>query len=175
MKEVNPLKVLRTSARLTMVDVANQAEVSRQYVIRAEQGVFASCPAILVEVLANHLHELDYVTIAAQYENWQMLRRKESYGSLSPNFDFHLHIGFDNLNPHPLTHWREHSGITARIQISKLFCVHPALIFKFEEQPWLVTNPPGELMTGLRQAGYTEDMLNHFSEAYALFRKVRRD
>lgn len=175
MKEVNPLKELRTRHHLTMEQVAEHAGVSRQYIIRAEQGVFSAMPNSVADALLDLVDaDVDYKELDVRYLEWQRSRRKESYGSLIIGFDFHSHS--EASGPlHPFTHWRHHSGIPARITVPKLFCVHPALIFKFEEQPWLCTSPPSELLVGLRDSGYSNVDISNLSSAYTMFRRARRD
>jgi hypothetical protein len=155
--------------------MADRAGVTSQALMRAEQGVYSSPSPSILDALwgeadANDpaVSDLyDYGVLLADYHNFQKLTRQDNYGSLEEPFTFL------NTGEHPFVDWRLRSGITARIQISKRFCVHPALIFKFEMQPYLCTTIPKELVRALLGSGYTEDTMKDLADAYAMYKDSR--
>lgn len=176
----NPLRFLRLRLRLSQEQLAHHARVSRQLVIRAEQAVYASPPPVLVDTLLeladSKLDEgprselnpgavgfaFDKETVYHLYKGFQTYVRKAHYGRLSPSFDF------ANVpsSVHPFVDWRLCSGVKARIGTAKYFCVHPALLHKYEVQPHLVQSTPGDLVRALRESGYRRELLDSLSTAY---------
>lgn len=176
MSPVNPLVTLRESAGLTVTELSEYADLSLGAVIRAEQGVYTSPSQVLLDALwrrapEDDLH--DYGILLAEYHNFQELTRRSNYGALDTKFDFADCVDTTPAT-HPFLQWRIDSEIEARIQISKLFCVHPALIFKFEAQPWLCATIPKDLLYALQQSGYDSDLLESFAAAYAVYKVNRR-
>lgn len=177
---MNPLRSLRESANLSLVEMADRAGVTSQALMRAEQGVYSSPSPSILDALwgeadANDaaVSDLyDYGVLLADYHNFQKLTRQDNYGSLEEPFTF-LDTGGLSSIEHPFVDWRLRSGITARIQISKRFCVHPALIFKFEMQPYLCMTIPKELVRALLESGYTETTMEEFAGAYATYKHSR--
>lgn len=163
-----------------MDQLATKADCSRQFIVRAEQGVYVDAPLQLLEVLSDFVDTgVDYDVFNEQkYRPWQGYRRQESFGSLSTSHNFHVHDVDLKADPklltaHPFVHWRLHSGMQARIEVSKLFCVHPALIFKFEVTPWRCVTIPSELLAALSDSGYNADLLMDFVDAYKAYRERR--
>lgn len=197
---VNPLKQLRLSKRLSQEVLAHRAGVTRQLVIRAEQGVYASPPPRLLDYLlevASLPCALDVDTngiphdppliptpvevlglddegvVYHRYAQFQTYTRKHNFGKLMPKFNF-APVSEGGLVPegeHPFTSWRMQSGLKARIGTAKYFCVHPALLHKFEVTPNLCRTVPGELITALGQAGYSSETLAGLENAYYSYKK----
>lgn len=167
----NPLVELREAAKLTVTELATEAGVSVSAVIRAEQAVYKTPVPKILDTLwevapEGDLH--DYGVLMADYHAYQKDVRQDNYGLLDAGYQFPV----GSLHPkHPFLLWRLDSDVSARIQISKAFCVHPALIFKFEVQPWLCAKPPGELIYALTESGYTNGILEKFGTAYVSYRK----
>lgn len=169
----NPLREIRLSLGLSLDRLAREARVSRQLIIRAEQAVYSDPPPRLLKTLLwlDVDEYSDAESVIAQYHAFQVQTRKLNYGALIPNFNF------KNLVPpgqHPFVVWRVRSGVKARIGPAKFFCVHPALLHKFEVQPHLVVTPPSELMLALAQSGYTKEFLASFAKAYDDYKNRRR-
>ena len=172
---MNPLRSLRESANLSLSQMAGRAGVTSQALMRAEQGVYSTPSPSILDALYGEADAnddavsdlYDYGVLLADYHNFQKLTREDNYGSLEEPFLF-----LDN-GEHPFVDWRLRSGITARIQISKRFCVHPALIFKFEMQPHLCQTIPKELVCSLLESGYTHSTMEEFEGAYATYKQSR--
>lgn len=173
----NPLTVLRTTKRLSQEALAKKAGVSRQLIIRAEQAVYASPPPALVSTLLDISDPaavgfaLDEETVYHLYKEYQTHVRKRSFGRLATNQVF----SDVPKGVHPFVDWRLRSGIKARIGPAKFFCVHPALLHKFEVQPHLCQSPPGDLLHALVESGYSKELLASFSLAYDTYKGHLRE
>lgn len=167
----NPLREIRLSLKYSLDRLAGIAGVSRQLIIRAEQAVYADPPPRLLETLLelNPDSEIDEEVIRVRYREFQRHTRKSNYGALSVGFKFSEGKGL-----HPFIDWRVRSGVRARIGPAKLFCVHPALIHKFELQPWLCQTPPGDLILALRESGYSSETLDDLGKAFYIYKMHRR-
>lgn len=168
----NPLREIRLAFGLSLDRLAHRSGVSRQLIIRAEQAVYADPPPRLLTTLLEYELEGydDYDSVLAQYHAFQVVTRKNSYGKLNPGFDF-LTVP---VGVHPFVDWRVRSGIKARIGPAKFFCVHPALLHKFEVQPHLVITPPGDLLLALEQSGYSKELLASLGTAYDTYKVFLR-
>lgn len=195
LKPTNPLREMRLALGYSLDRVAADLDTTRQFVIRAEQGVYATPPPALTDYLLTKTDALldeslipdrindravlfnnpaavglgrgDIGIVYHLYAKFQSETRKANYGKLSPTF------AFDKVTEgqHPFVVWRMRSGISARIRISKYLCVHPALVFKFESQPHLCTSPPGELLVALKESGYSTETLASFTQAYDHYKR----
>lgn len=166
----NPLTVLRNQHRLTIDGLARRSGVGRQVIMRTEQGVFTDPPDKILDTLLNLTPDADKASVLAAYYAYQRDLRRRNYGRLDTNPDFMGWAAHD-LDEHPFVWWRCTSGISARIQISKLYCVHPAVIFKFEMQPYLTKSLPSQLYDALLESGYSEKVLTDLSGAYARYKR----
>lgn len=182
MRKVNPLGTLRESAGLTAAQLAEAAGVTPGAVLRAEQAVYASPPPKILQALwelapEDDLH--DYGILMADYHNYQRIVRIDSYGVLDDKYDFSdavtVETGPGVFSQHPFVKWRYFSELPSRIAVSKLYCVHPSLIFRFETQPYMCTNPPKELLRALLESGYSVEQLGLFEDAYQRYRTSRSD
>lgn len=176
----NPLKEIRLANNLTLDSVAFDLRTTRQYLIRVEQGVYAAPP----ERYTNYLLDLsvpesitdravglgmtDELVVYHLYREFQRATRKKNFGKLLTDYDFGYKVGA--LHEHPFTSWRWASGIRARIGVSKMFCVHPALISKFESSPNLCASPPGDLLLALSESGYSKELIDSFVKAYDTYK-----
>lgn len=186
----NPLRQMRLDLGWTLDHTAHLLDTTRQFVIRAEQGVYANPPPRLTQLLLGYgdvpLTDdplgtaavgvgSDEDTVYHLYHAYQTSQRKRNYGALSPEYDFttgFLASGIVNpLKYNPLLRWRNFSNVPSRIGISKLYCVHPALITKFEMQPHLMVEPPTELLVALRESGYSAELLDSFVSAYHTYKE----
>lgn len=169
----NPLRLLRFDQRLSLDQLARKAGVSRQLIIRAEQAVYNSPPPVLVATLLDNISEDravegfdDREFVYHLYKQFQTFTRKKNYGRLNPKFSF----AAVPVGVHPWVNWRLSSGIAARIGPAKHYCVHPALLHKFEVQPHLVQSPPGDLRGALIEAGYRKELLDELAAAYDTYK-----
>lgn len=173
MNAVNPLRALREAAHCSVKEMAELADVTSQAIIRSEQGVYERPLPKLLHALWRYSPESDLHdegVLLADYHHFQKLTREANYGKLNEHFLFR----YVRSGEHPFVAWRLVSSITARIAISKYYCVHPALITKFEMQPHLCSTTPGALRFALLESGYTEALLDRLQEAYSNYRYACR-
>jgi transcriptional regulator with XRE-family HTH domain len=175
----NPITIMRKIAQLTQEQLANITDTSRQYILRAEQAVYAEAPVGLLMALVAQLADMDLDygydldEMHAQYSDYQRAVRQEHYGILVP-FKADKFMALE-LSGHPFKYWRGASGVDSRIAVSKYYCVHPALMFRFEEQTHLVNSVPGELRSGLLESGYSKELLDVLEEKYQNYRTIRNE
>lgn len=163
---VNPLRQLRMEARLGVEQLADRVGVSKQFIIRAEQAVYDSPPPRLLEYYS--LAKWDEDELINEYTEFQHFTRKTNYGRLldprpvgNPEF------------AHPFTYWREASGLS-RQSISTLYCVHPATVFKFEQQAHLVNSLPPQLSDALLESGYSPSTISSLGADFNQYKLLRR-
>lgn len=175
-KPKNPLRDLRTKLGFTQDGLANEADVSRIFVVRAEQGVYEEPSVTLLDAMRQYhtryhdVFDFDFppkTQINRDYELFQLHTRRVHYGRLLPDFDF---LAF-NPSLHPFLIWREASEVRAAIAVSKFYCVHPAIIHKFEKQTHLMHGVPDALLKALTDSGYEESFLKELEWAYTKHRK----
>lgn len=166
----NPLREIRLSVGLTLDQLAYRAEVSRLLIIRNEQAVYADpSPRLLDALMEFEIEDLDdEQVVRSLYHSFQIETRRANFGKLR------VVQSFQTIQGHPFVSWRLASGVRARIAVSKFFCVHPALIHKFETTPHLCVSPPGELMIALEQSGYSKELLDSFDKAYDTYKQSTR-
>jgi hypothetical protein len=137
--------------------------------VRTEQGVYSSPSPRLLNCyleLGNFETEEEELVILDEYREFQKLTREFYYGALKRNFDFSSTFP----DGHPWVVWREFSGLDARIIPSKYYCVHPAILTRFETKPWLVSHVPEGLQMALMESGYDSELLARFRESYTIYR-----
>lgn len=171
---MNPLKQLRLSERLTLEDLSLLAGVSRLLIIRNEQGCYRSpSPKLLNCLIVTDSFDFHYNSSADLidlYESFQTETRKFNFGKLTIPHVFTINSDF-NFNP--VTQWRESSGLS-KSQISTLFCIHPAVVSRIENQPHLVPHSlPKEFTDALLDAGYSKNLLDLLNESFAAYRSSR--
>lgn len=155
----NPLKLFRERLGKTLEETAALAEVSKHFVIRSEQGVYTEPPETLVDFYKEYF---DFDDIKADYYRYQRNTRIANYGKLLEPWNFNAPVG-----KHPFIHWRQLSGMHSQAGVCKYFCVHPAVVSKFEKG---LGNIPEQLLAALLESGYSVDTLNLLEKAYLAFK-----
>jgi hypothetical protein len=117
----NVLVSLRSELGLSQASVARMVGISPAAVMRNEQAIYSKPSDRLVEFYALS-GLLDRDTIYAAYDNYQEWRRHLSISE----------IGRPPLDPGGLFNWRFIRKIS-QIEFCKLYCVHPAVLAKFEK------------------------------------------
>lgn len=176
---LNPVKQLRKEYSLTMESVALHAQVSRQTVLRTEQGTFTDIPPKLLAWFEQNFPYYSVKDLPHDYLAWQEHHRRINYGSLIlgiPHLQFGTLVPIENLFPvgeHPFTWWRNVSGLENTVIIGKLYCIHLSTLSKFESSlpPSVV---PAQLTSALRSAGYPNKVLEGLSVAYQEFYRQRQ-
>jgi transcriptional regulator with XRE-family HTH domain len=161
----NPLKETRERLNLTIDQVAYRASLSKQFIIKAEQGVYSD-PSETLMAYYGSLTDLDVIVIQQQYYAFQRETRKANYGRLIEPWTFTL----TSENDHPFISWRELSGVGSAAGICKLFCVHPAVLNKFEKRSYLLAGCPEQLTAALLESGYKPETLDALESAYVQYK-----
>ena len=156
----SPLKDLRERSGLTLERVAAQTGLSKQFIINSEQAVYVDPPEQLLR-----FYETDTLD---EYYEYQREVRKHNYFKLIEPWVFFEAEGLI----HPFINWRECSGITSARAISTLFCVHPAVMHKFEHGN--MESVPDQLTAALLESGYAPRTLNSLAEAYRNYKLDKR-
>lgn len=179
---VNPLKSIRLSLNLTQDQVSESTGLSKSAILRAEQGVYPNISDALLSFYAQSCLQADLTFVPSVlregYRSFQRLTRlrsgpnppvSASNGSRSDRLIGLMEPHRFRVTCHPFVEWRESMDLS-QIAISKLYCVHPAMVYRFENQPHLCELVPEPLLEALREAGYSESTLDHLVTAYALHR-----
>ena len=156
----SPLKDLRERKGLTLDRVSHSTGLSKQFIINSEQAVYVDPPEQLMRFY--EVSELD------EYYDYQREVRKANYFKLIEPWVFFQAEGLI----HPFINWRECSGIDSARAICKLFCVHPAVMHKFEHGN--MESVPEQLTVALLESGYESRTLQGLAEAYRSFKLDRR-
>lgn len=155
----NPLKRLREESGMTLKRVSRGTGFSKQFIIKQEQGVYHEPSKTIVD-----FYDADYKEVCKDYREFQRACRKANYGRLIEPWHFNVNEG-----KNPWITWRELSGVGSEAAICKFFCLHPAIMFKFERGD--MTTVPDLLIEALLESGYSHETLNKLGEAYEAWRK----
>lgn len=161
----NPLKRERLNAALTLAQLADRLDVSKQFIIRAEQGCYVAPPEILVGYFVER-RDVNAGELEQDYYKFQHYKRRESFGRLITTWTF------PKTDKHPFTYWRECSGIKSEAGACVLFCLHPAVMFKYERGKMLST--PEQLTLALLESGYDPVLVDKLEESYLSFKTVEK-
>ena len=164
---MNPLRARRLSLGLTQDALARTARLSRQLILRAEQGTYTNIPPRLLHAL--YPTTVERLVAKDLYQEFQTSLRVNAYGQLDPSFDF------TDVSPkrHPFIEWRISSGLNT-IQFCKLFAVQHSIVHRWEDAPpgrnGGPVSVPGPVVTALQDAGYPPHVVAGLQQAYAKYR-----
>lgn len=143
----NPLKALRLQAGWTQIDLADMAGITRHAVLRTEQGVYALPPPSILSVFTSRLPHLNTLALEESYRIWQTKARRRA-GLLFPDAP----LVSPDATGRQFLNWRTFSlGITSRMELCRLLCVHPAVVEKYEKGQQ--HSMPDQLFQALRESG----------------------
>lgn len=151
----------RLQANRTQDQLANEAGVTHDNVVRNEQGLFTNpSPAILsvITELSGDTTE----QILKEYHAWVAhKRRSEPIRSLVKR-----QISFPNastLNQHPFLLWRTAiaPGIS-RIAFCQMLCVHPATLLKYEKGDQRTM--PSQIFEALSETGMEQKLIQNLAQ-----------
>lgn len=148
---------------MTIDKVSSRTGLSKQYIIKAEQACYADPSDVLLRFYEVNLRE-----VAKDYYAFQREIRLANYGKLIEPWHFMV----NEVTDHPFINWRVCSGVGSRDAISRYFCVHPAILFKFEHGR--ITTVPEHLVQALLESGYDAVTLTKLEESYQEFLVKRR-
>lgn len=161
----NPVKAQREMLGLTVNQLSNAAHLHRSVILRTEQGLYATIPPRLHSYLVGRLGESD-PSLTFDYRRWVGEKRADSFGRLNrelPRFNF---------TKHPFVEWRHASEITERLELCKLFCLHPSTITRFENSH-AQSALPDQLVEALSDSGYGGEIIGELGIRYKLYRAIK--
>lgn len=201
----NPFVTMRESRGFTLTDLVNLTGLSRNSIIRTEQGQYTEPPKALVDFYftnqnlnqsfnTNSLNETTLRSIynqelLSEYNRYKTFKRKANYGLLkddvfsirevfTPYLLLNAPVGaFSHLIPsdHPFIAWRLGSGVKALNTIAKAFCLHQGDLFRYEKQPHKCNETPPPIIAALKVAGYSVDTCSTLELAFQAFKNKIRN
>lgn len=144
--KINPLKQLRLSKSWSLDQVSESSGLSRQLIIRAEQGCYNDIPPAYLNWITDYF-DVEENLLDIEYQAFRVRTRQSNAGLLS--------VALFRIKPevNPLTYYRERYGLSMAA-VYKGFCLHPATIHKLEKQTHLVKNLPPDFCRAVSDAGY---------------------
>lgn len=144
---LNPLKALRLSAGWTQQELADFGGITRHAVLRTEQGVYALPPPAILSVFSQRLPGSSIPYLETEYKAWQR-RMRQATSRLMPDAP-----GISGAaTSSQFRDWRIFTlGISSRMEFCRLFCVHPAVVEKYEKGQQ--ARMPDQLQEALTDAG----------------------
>ena len=164
----NPIKSRRLNANFTQDQLAREAEVVHDNVVRNEQGLFTTPSPRLLSIIAKISGD-STEAITREYTAWVSAKRRN--GTLKTALQ--RVISFDKaekLKQHPFLLWRVaiFPG-QSRIAFCQMLCIHPATVLKYEtgkQGPM-----PSQIYEALLAAGMKEAAISDL--AYLAIRYFR--
>ncbi len=161
----NPFKAARNELNLTMMELAKQSGVSKQAIVRLEQGTFVKPLDAVAQYFTDQGYS--YLSLRDAYEEFQHLTRQSN------------HLMFGNIvavlsgwpeNTHPFRYIREPYGPTA---VAKALCISQASIEHFENRVAHQTIVPQALQDVLNEIGYNRSEIAVLNDCYKHYRVIR--
>jgi DNA-binding XRE family transcriptional regulator len=175
----NPFVALRHELGQTQETTARLAGVSRNFVIRCEQGIYTNPVNKLSKFLLSKTDPQTDLAFANSYYRYQTEVREDSYEAAVlphqyPFSDYRASL----MSPgweHPLAFWIRGSltrpSLTA---VCLAFCVPQSVMWKWTKTPHLVNSVPSQFLLALEEAGYSLTSRDNLEQAYDDYTFVRR-
>lgn len=154
-------KTLRLQHDLTLVDLGNRVGVSKQALIRLEQGTFPKPLEPVLDFWVDN-YGYSYLQILDAYDGYRTVQRQSHPRLFGP-----LSVVTTKSAPHPFRQIRASFGLT---ECAKLLCVPQATLQHFEKKWRTQQSVPKELRSALHDNGYLNSELVYFCEAYNFWR-----
>jgi transcriptional regulator with XRE-family HTH domain len=173
----NPFRWLRLNANLTLNELCELTGVSKQAMIRLEQGTYAEPIERVMEFwltnASRYNQDTDYVELTNKYERYKAVMRKRHsriFGSMPVldafhrRIDKHPFVTLRSLWQNPET--QQVLGTMNVTECSKLLCIPQSVLDHFQNKVARQQTVPQPLLEALRDNGYGSDDLSVFSQAY---------
>lgn len=165
----NPFKELRESLNLTLEQLALKTALSKQAIIRCEQGTYSQpLPALMSFALSRGENEHDFTNRYSDFQYRTRYANAYLFGRTLPNRLEYRVYSADNLE-HP---FRTVRGTYNPTEVAKALCVPQATITYFERKAKQQKSVPKALIEALLMAGYTNNDVSGLVEAYSNYRVV---
>lgn len=168
---INPFTELRQRNDLTVQEFADRAGVSKQSIIRLEQGCFQEpLPKVLSYVLSNY--PVSEFTLVNDYEDFQIQQRMRH-----PRYFGNVRVLLELDHPateHPLRLLRGKRNLT---EVAKDLCLSQATLAFFERRVKNQKSVPKQLLDVMRFIGHTKEERDVFEDHYRMYREgvLKRD
>ena len=165
----NPFKELRESLNLTLEELARKTALSKQAIIRCEQGTYSQpLPALMSFAFNRGENEHDFATRYADFQHRTRHANAYMFGDSLPNRLEYRVYSADNLE-HP---FRTVRGAYNPTEVAKALCVPQATITYFERKSKQQKSVPKALIEALLMAGYNNNDVSGLVAAYDSYRVV---
>lgn len=166
----NPFSDLRAQTGLSHVDLGKRMGVSKQALIRLEQGTFdLPLPNVLQYWVDQGYSELALVD---QYEDFQAFTRQSNRQLFGPTLLVNI-----SYQQHPFEQLRlgisTPVGALNKTQVAKRLCLPQSTLQRWETDWRRQKSIPRNLQIVLMQTGYTKDQVKYFSHAYKTWRELQ--
>lgn len=160
---INVFKQLRQSLDLSHEQLGLRMLLTKQALIRLEQGTFATpLPTALDWWVSNHGYS--HLQLTDAYEGYQEAQRLRHHRLFSD-----LNASSAKGAKHPLRQLRDASDLTTS-ELSKSLCLPQATLNHFERKWRTQKTVPKCFTSVLRQTGYTNNEVFAFCRAYEIWR-----
>lgn len=170
----NVFKKCRNDLDLPMQTIANEAGISKQALIRTEQGTYDQPPERLIEYYEAKGFRENWLRDYEQFQVNSRAHRRKIFGVM-PSLEW-----FTTQYPsHPfellLSRWTNPEtgkviGTMNPTECAKLLCLNQSVLDNFINKPHRQKSVPGPLLRALRDNGYAMGHLNDFALAYDYYR-----
>jgi len=160
---VNPFRALRLREGFTVQAFADKCGVSKQALIRLEQGTYNEpLPSVLDYVVDQYcLSHLGLCSDYAEYQDKQRQRYTRLFGDFPSVW---------STSTHPLRQLRMAVGLNPT-EVSKALCFPQATLVHWEQHTKLQQSVPTRFVEILRQVGYTKPEVLSLVSAYNDYRR----
>jgi transcriptional regulator with XRE-family HTH domain len=167
----NPLRALRDAKRLTLEAVYKGTGVSKQYLIRLEQGTYPSVPDNILRYFDIEPGTVEYQMFAEDYYRYQLTCRHEAFetGLFTEAFPYDDYVRDTDYVQHPFTYWMSLTS-TNLTDVCKRLCITQSLIHRFVKEPWVIHRLPLPLVLSLREAGWSESTIEGLETAFGEYK-----
>lgn len=158
----NPVKQFRLLYELTLEELSSLIGISKQALIRTEQGTYDRIPPVILHYLVslNGHNELELVSL---YENYQLKSRARNRCYFGPD------LAVDIYKEHPFRQLRSKINVSLS-EVAKDLCLPQSTLQYFERKWKLQKSVPKGLINVLRSTGYTKQTVDQFEGDYEHWR-----
>jgi transcriptional regulator with XRE-family HTH domain len=162
---VNPFRALRQEHNLTLDALGRLARVSKQALIRLEQGTFVEPLPAVLDYWTKY-HGYSELILLDEYEGFRKDVRKSNWRMFGPALE-QLYSDARDVEKHPFTFLRGELSIT---ELAKRLCIPQSTLQHFEAKWITQQSVPKELISALYDIGYVPNQVDRFCRGYILWR-----
>ena len=172
---LSPFKEYRTNAGLSLQGLSIQTGLSKNALVRAEQGTFSNPLPALSEFWQRRLNISEFEILNA-YEDYQFYMRKRNFHY------FGSELLYDHsLSEHPFRQLRQNrvsrvDGLPLPVgpdEVARALCLPVDTIRYFEKKFRLQQSVPKAILGTLIFIGYSRSDVHEFSKVYEIWRTER--